>query len=185
MSTPATKSFSVAAPQQARVLILGSHPGQRSLAAQQYYAHPRNRFWPLMQSLLGLPANSAYEQRLQALNRSGIALWDVLGQCVRPGSLDSAIERRSELANPIDDWLRLQTDIRLIAFNGRAAQQAFLRHFPAEAEHYNALALPSTSPANAAWSFEKLKDAWMPLRAALQKPATIVPGQTTPPRQAR
>lgn len=170
MSTPAaSESFAPAGALRPRVLILGSHPGQQSLQQQQYYAHPRNRFWPLMGTLLGFDAKLGYPARLQALSAAGVALWDVLARCVRPGSLDSAIQRDSEVANDLAGWLP-DHDVQLILFNGRAAAAAFDRHIRPVAGSAlpRCLGLPSTSPANAAWSLPRLCEAWQALMPALQ-----------------
>lgn len=89
----------------ARLLILGSMPGQASLAAQEYYAHPRNLFWPLMQSLFQIDASAAYPQRLAALTARGILLWDVIQHCQRVGSLDSQIQTHSIQINNFAELL--------------------------------------------------------------------------------
>lgn len=152
-----------------RVLVLGSMPGAASLAQAQYYAHPRNRFWPLMSALGGFPAGLDYAQRLAALRRMGIGLWDVIGQCHRRGSLDADIVPDSEVANALPSLWHAHPGLRAVAFNGGKAVQAFARHFPRGLpEGVAALALPSTSPANASYSFERLRAAWEPLRAYLR-----------------
>jgi hypothetical protein len=86
-----------------RVLVLGSMPGAASLAAARYYAHPRNRFWPLMGALCGFDPALDYPLRLAALQAAGVGLWDVIGTCERRGSLDADIVRGSEVANPLVD----------------------------------------------------------------------------------
>ena len=143
----------------ARVLILGSMPGAASLAAGQYYAHPRNAFWPILGVLCGFAAAAPYAERVLALQAAGVAVWDVLHSCVRPGSLDTAIERSSEVANDIAGLLAGYPGIRCIAFNGGTAEAAFRRHVPRVAA-VRLLGLPSTSPANASWSFERKLAAW-------------------------
>jgi len=148
---------------QCRVLVLGSMPGMASLQAARYYAHPRNRFWPLMGALCGFDPQLDYPRRLACLQRSGVGLWDVIGRCRRRGSLDAAIVRGSEVANPLPVLLQGLPRLQAIACNGAAAAQAFERHVrPAlPAGHgWAVLALPSTSPANAAWSFERLLGQW-------------------------
>lgn len=152
-----------------RVLVLGSMPGAASLAQAQYYAHPRNRFWPLMTALCGFAPELGYAQRLRALNGAGVGLWDVIGQCRRRGSLDADIVRGSEVANALPSVWGARPALRAVAFNGGRAAQAFARHFPQGLpEGVEALALPSTSPANASYSFERLLSAWEPLRAHLR-----------------
>ena len=99
-----------------RALILGSMPGVKSLEAQQYYAHPQNRFWPMMAHLLGEELPSAYEEKLAMLLRHHIALWDSIGSCEREGSLDSAI--RNEQGNDFAALLQEYPGIRAIYFNG-------------------------------------------------------------------
>ncbi|WP_425480203.1 DNA-deoxyinosine glycosylase [Xanthomonas cassavae] len=159
-------------PNDCRVLVLGSMPGNVSLHAAMYYAHPRNRFWPLMQELLGIYAGLAYPARLQALADCKVGLWDVIGQCERHGSLDSAIVADSIVVNPLPVLLTTLPQLRLVACNGAAAMQAWRRHvqplLSAHARAVPVLALPSTSPANAAWSLPRLCAAWQPLRDAVQ-----------------
>lgn len=156
-----------------RVLVLGSMPGVASLREARYYAHPRNRFWPLMSMLCGFDAALPYAAKLAALNEAGVGLWDVIGQCRRQGSLDAAIVRGSELPNPIADLIDRLPDLRLVACNGAAAHRAFQRFIvPTLRQPLSApvLALPSTSPANAAASLPALRRAWQPLGEALQGP---------------
>jgi TDG/mug DNA glycosylase family protein len=156
----------------ARVLVLGSMPGAASLRQQQYYGHPRNRFWPIMEALCGIDAAQPYAQRLAALNEAGVALWDVLGECMRPGSLDSAIVPGSEVANPVAVLCAGLPRLRAIALNGGKAAQAFARHIE---PHWHDLPerrlsvhrLPSTSPANASCSLPYLHAAWAVLREEL------------------
>lgn len=147
-----------------RVLILGSMPGAASLQAARYYAHPRNRFWPLMTALADVPAEATYGERLVALQRAGIGLWDVIGECRRAGSLDSAIVRGSERANALVPLIVSLGQLRVIAFNGATAASLFRRHVePQLAElrqPVQRIALPSTSPAHAAMGLEALREAW-------------------------
>ncbi|MGB5334288.1 MAG: DNA-deoxyinosine glycosylase [Woeseiaceae bacterium] len=148
-----------------RILILGSLPGQRSIAAQQYYAHPRNAFWSIMQELFEI--HGAYEDRLLQLLDNKIALWDVLGSCVRPGSLDSSIDLDSARVNDFAAFLDAHRDIRLIAFNGKKAAQMFRRFVASDVvgREVELASLPSTSPAYAAMPFSGKLVAW---RDALQ-----------------
>ncbi|CAD7735309.1 hypothetical protein LMG31886_37500 [Xanthomonas hydrangeae] len=158
-------------PDDCRVLVLGSMPGNASLDAAMYYAHPRNRFWPLMQVLLSIDASVADAERLEALAHCGVGLWDVIGQCERRGSLDTAIVASSIVVNPLAARLATLPQLRAVACNGAAAAQAWRRHvqplLPTQLQAVPVWALPSTSPANAAWSLQRLCDAWQPLRDAL------------------
>lgn len=161
----ATGFAPIAAP-DARVLILGSMPGQASLAAGEYYAHPRNAFWPTITTLLGDPEkrSASYRERTQLLTRHRIALWDVVQSCFRAGSLDSAIREGDMVANDFVDFLHRQPLIRQVVFNGHKAEQYFHRHvlkgdlecFPGI--HYRRL--PSTSPAMATLSPVQKLQAW-------------------------
>lgn len=153
-----------------RVLVLGSMPGIASLQQAQYYAHPRNRFWPLMAVLCGVDGGAGYATRLQQMQAAGVGLWDVIGQCRRRGSLDADIVRGSEIANPVAALMATLPDLRLVACNGAAAHRAFVRFIQPALRLPSAvpvLALPSTSPANAAASLQKLQQAWRPLADAL------------------
>ena len=147
-----------------RVLILGSMPGAASLQAARYYAHPRNRFWPLMAALADVPAEATYGERLVALQQAGIGLWDVIGECRRAGSLDSAIVRGSERANALVPLIVSLGQLRVIAFNGATAASLFRRHvephLPELRQPVQRIALPSTSPAHAAMGLEALREAW-------------------------
>lgn len=151
----------VAAP-SARVLILGSMPGAASLQAQRYYAHPRNAFWPIMAALLGFPPDTPYAARLQRLGEARIALWDVLASCYRPGSLDSAIDTASQVANDFNGFFRAHPAIELVCFNGGKAAAAFRRQVAPtlEMKGLRCVQLPSTSPAHAALGFDAKLARW-------------------------
>lgn len=150
-----------------RVLVMGSMPGVASLTAGQYYAHPRNRFWPLMQALCGVEAGLDYPARLQALLRAGVGLWDVLAHCQRPGSLDASIRPGSEVAVDLPGLLPHCPQLRLVACNGAAAVRLYARHLQPVVSvlrpGLQVLALPSTSPANAASSLGMLQQQWQAL----------------------
>ena len=152
----------------AKILILGSMPGAASLAQQQYYAHPRNAFWPLMAQLAGFSSTLPYQEKVTALNASGIALWDVIASCQRKGSLDSAI--REEQANDFAGFFASQSDIVAIAFNGAKAWHSFKRYvlpLPILPAGIHLLTLPSTSPAHASLSFKEKLAQWQQLSAFL------------------
>lgn len=147
-----------------RVLVLGSMPGAASLGAARYYAHPRNRFWPLMAALLEFDAQADYDARLAALQLRGVGLWDVIARCERVGSLDAAIRRGSVVANPLPAALAALPQLRAVACNGGEAHRTWLRlvatQLPPALQALPVLALPSTSPANAASGLPRLQQAW-------------------------
>lgn len=153
-----------------RILMLGSMPGAASLAAAQYYAHPANRFWPLMALLFPEEAarlsSSDYEERLEGLRRSGVALWDTIGSCERAGSLDSSI--RNMTPNDVAGLLKAHPTIGTVVLNGSKSAAVWRRHAQREAlgerPGLRVLALPSTSPANARLRLADLERVW---RAAL------------------
>jgi hypoxanthine-DNA glycosylase len=149
---------------QTRVLILGSFPSVKSLQLQQYYAHPQNAFWKLVFSIISasspdITSADSYEIRSKRLLEAGIGLWDVYASCEREGSLDSAIHNAQ-----LNDLACLRTrcpNLQAIAHNGGESYS--------HAKHTRALGqpvyqLPSSSPANASWSFERKLIAW---RAAI------------------
>lgn len=153
------RSFDPIAARDARILILGSMPGRASLAAGQYYAHKRNAFWRIVCSLLGIDPALPYQARLGALRASRIAVWDVLHSCVRPGSLDSRIER--ETANDFNAFFRRHPGITRVFFNGAKAEASFRRHVLRSLDRPPRCArLPSTSPAHASVPFESKLEAW-------------------------
>lgn len=138
------------------ILILGSFPGEASLGAQQYYAHPRNQFWRLLSAVTGEDlAGLPYPQRLAALLAHRIGVWDVIAACHRSGSLDTAI--RDPLANDLDRLHRLCPALRRVCFNGKTSGK-FAPQFAAAG--FDTLVLPSSSPANAQWSFDEKLKCW-------------------------
>lgn len=139
-----------------RILILGSFPGAASLAAQQYYAHPRNALWPILSALTGEElVGLSYAERLPRLLAHGFGLWDVLGACEREGSLDSAI--RKPAANDFARLRELCPLLETVGFNGQTSGK-FAPQFAAEG--YRTLVLPSTSPAHASLTFEQKIEDW-------------------------
>jgi len=146
------------------VLILGSFPGEASLAAQQYYAHPRNHFWPLVAAVIGAPLpEMSYRERLRSLRAHGIGLWDVIVSCKRRGSLDGAI--RMAVRGEVARVRRVAPALALVCFNGKTAARAL----PAWSEAgYATLALPSSSPAYTRPFAEKLA-AWSAIGDFLQR----------------
>ncbi|MDR2837726.1 MAG: DNA-deoxyinosine glycosylase [Azonexus sp.] len=145
-------SFPPVAAPDARILILGSMPGKVSLAQRQYYAHPQNLFWRIMGELFDAGWEMPYEQRLERLQQSGVALWDVLQECVRDSALDSDIAEDSIVANDFSGFFAQHAKIRRVFFNGAKAEQVFRRYVAPTIGDQPAcewFRLPSTSPANA------------------------------------
>jgi hypoxanthine-DNA glycosylase len=141
--------------EEVSVLVLGSLPGTASLAAQAYYAHPRNAFWPIMAELTGQPLPALpYAERLPLLLQHGVGLWDVVGQAQRKGSLDGNL--RDVATNPLAALIATLPRLQAVAFNGQTAWKLGHRQLPAGLAHY---ALPSTSPALTSAFSEKLQ-AW-------------------------
>lgn len=156
---PVVYSFPAVSRADAKILVLGSMPGKASLDAGEYYAHPRNLFWPIMGILTGAHPDLPYENRLLMLQKSGVALWDVLQSCVRPGSLDSDIT--NEVPNNLTGFLNDHPHINRICFNGQKAKTAFEQHFPAlKNSKRSFMLLPSTSPAHASMTYEQKLEAW-------------------------
>lgn len=156
--------------ERARILILGSFPSEASLVAQQYYAHKQNQFWKILGAILGQPLFELdYAAKQDAVKAAGIAIWDVYAECERAGSLDSAIRnakpndftklnigmragRRSQKSAPAG-----RRGIERVCFNGQAAGK-FAPQL--EAQGFEIRILPSSSPANATWNFERKLMAW-------------------------
>ncbi|MDX9896970.1 MAG: DNA-deoxyinosine glycosylase [Desulfofustis sp.] len=165
---PATFSssqcFSAVEPERALILILGSFPGVASLAAGQYYAHPRNSFWPIMAELLGFAADLDYGQRVAHLVNNRVALWDVLARCQRAGSLDAAIEPASITVNDVSLFFARQRGLKAVFFNGERAEREFRRRVLPQLADLSAgvvlRRLPSTSPAHAAVRYADKVAAW-------------------------
>ena len=141
---------------QTRLLVLGSFPGIASLQAQQYYGHPRNHFWPILSALWGSDlAALPYAAKLAELRRRGLGLWDVYASCRRVGSLDAAIE--DAVFNDFASLKQRAPQLRDVAHNGGESARA-MSHLAALG--WTVHKLPSTSPANASWSFERKLAAW-------------------------
>jgi len=164
--------FPLSAAADAQVLILGSMPSRKSLADDQYYAHPHNAFWPIMAALLGFDPQLPYADRLQQLRIHRIALWDVAYQCVRPGSMDHAIAMDSVVANDFAALFGLYPQIGMIFFNGQKAGELYrkkvLPQLPGAFRQTPSRILPSTSPANAATSRSQKLATWQIVKQALE-----------------
>jgi len=155
-------SFAPVVDAQVRLLVLGSLPGERSLAARQYYAHPQNQFWQLISAAAGRDLTALpYEARLTALLEANIGLWDVVASAQRTGSTDAAI--REPEAHDIAALAATLPHLRAIAFNGATAHRQGLRQFGPAAANYATIALPSSSPLHTIGLAAKLP-AWAALR---------------------
>jgi len=153
LSTINCKSFPPIAAADAEVLILGSVPSVKSLEKQQYYGHPRNAFWWIMGELLGFDYTIDYELRKSQVIKNKIAIWDVLQQCERLGSLDSAIIADSIKSNDFPVFFAEYPHVRKVFFNGTKAENEFKRRvmstLDAKFANIEYMRLPSTSPAMA------------------------------------
>lgn len=157
MASARIYSFAPIAAPDARVLILGSMPGAASLAAGQYYAHPRNAFWPIMGELFGAGPDLPYEERAARLRECGVAVWDVLQACVRPGSLDSNIS--DEVPNDFARFFHDHPHIDHVYLNGGKAAASFKKYAAGDCP-VSFTPLPSTSPAHAGMTFAQKCAAW-------------------------
>lgn len=145
------------------ILVLGSMPGETSLLHQQYYAHPRNSFWPIMAALFGFDVAENYSRRLRILKDNKIGLWDVLGSCIRKGSLDSDIKQESVRVNDFSTLFLSCPSLQYVFFNGRKAQELFSKRVDSRLivdSRLTTFYLPSTSPAHAALNFEAKLASW-------------------------
>ncbi len=164
--------FPPIAARDARVLVLGTMPSVASLAQRQYYGHPQNAFWPIMGRLFGAGRDLPYDQRRRILRERGLAVWDVLRECSREGSLDAAILVESESANDLAAFLRRHPRIHTVFFNGHKAETAFRRralpHVLELGRQIRYARLPSTSPAHAGRTFDQKLAAWRAVARALR-----------------
>jgi len=163
------RNFDYIAGCSARVVILGSMPGVKSLQQQQYYAHPRNSFWDLMGEMFDAGRALPYPDRLLGLKQHHIALWDVAHQCERNGSLDSNIKAGSIIPNDFSTFFASHPDIRAVFFNGRKAaeiyRQQVLPNLPEPFRSIPCYTLPSTSPAHASMSRQAKLEQWLQIIA--------------------
>jgi hypoxanthine-DNA glycosylase len=159
-----------------RIVILGSMPSVASLEKSQYYGKPQNAFWKIMGELLGadsrLPfSDLSYEQRVKIVTDAGIAVWDVLASCVRPGSLDSAIDMQTAEVNDFLPFFERHDRIAHVFFNGRKAEDVFVRRVMPDLEGVRPAmryaCLPSTSPAMAAMKFAAKLEVWQVVQREL------------------
>ena len=184
---PAKHGMPPVGARDARLLILGSLPGDESILQQQYYAHPQNQFWRILCAVFDAPFTTAYAERLALLDRQHIAVWDVVHKATRPGSLDAAIT--APVANDFLAFFTAHPHIRTIAFNGQKAAGLF-KSCVADADvialtvHIPKFTLPSTSPAAATLKLDEKIEKW---RAFLMADANgLSPaGESATPQAAR
>jgi TDG/mug DNA glycosylase family protein len=147
-----------------RVLILGSVPSVASLDKQQYYGKAQNAFWRIMGELFSAAPELDYTERCRRLTDAGIVVWDVLASCVRPGSLDSAIDMQTTEVNDLRGLLAREAGINHVFFNGRKAEEIFMRRLRIDIDQFRSEiiyeCLPSTSPAMATLNFEQKLSSW-------------------------
>ncbi len=161
-SAPLLRGLPAVAGRHTRLLVLGSFPGEASLRAQQYYAHPRNQFWPLLSALFGVDLCAMpYPRRLRVVRARGLGIWDVYAACERQGSLDSSI--RDARPNALDELVARLPGLRGIAHNGGESARSMRLTRGLAAQCWR---LPSSSPANASWSFDRKLAAWREVFAA-------------------
>lgn len=155
-ATPRLQGLAPVVTADTRLLVLGSFPSAASLAAAQYYAHPRNQFWTILSMLWGVDLRALpYTSRLAGVRRRGLGIWDVYASCRREGSLDSAIEEA--VPNELAALVAALPALRAIAHNGGESARA-MRWTRTLADVV--VRLPSSSPANASWSLARKVDAW-------------------------
>ena len=165
------QSFPPIIADDARLLILGSMPGEESLRQQQYYAHPRNAFWYILQRLFCTPQTLTYKQKIDLLQCNSLALWDVLMACKRQGSLDASIDNDSIVVNDFEALFLQQPKISGILFNGAKAEAEYKRrvvpHLSTQFKQIDTFRLPSTSPAMASLTKEQKYLVWSEVIAQL------------------
>lgn len=145
------------------ILILGSFPSVKSREQMFFYGHPQNRFWKVISSVFHCDVPESIEAKKQLLQKNGVALWDVIASCEIAGSSDSSI--RNVTANDLSKILE-EAEIKVIFVNGKTAEKYYQKYIKPQIGR-DAICLPSTSPANAVWSFERLVEAWSVLKNAI------------------
>lgn len=152
-----TVSFAPIIDKNAKILILGTMPGIKSLQLKQYYAHEQNSYWKIIFNLFGQEYSKNYDDRIKLLQNNRLALWDTLKYCTRKGSLDSDIIQAHP--NQINELLSAYQKIKFVIFNGAYAEK-FYRKFHPDIPGISYLKMPSTSPANARYSFTEKLLSW-------------------------
>ena len=147
-----------------KVLILGTMPSVQSLKTQEYYGNPRNAFWWIMSELCGFDFSLSYFEKVDLALKNKIAIWDVIESCHRPGSLDSKIDQTTVTPNRFPELFDKCPSLKLIAFNGQAADKLFSKFIDEQVWKGGKVVLPSTSPANAAMTKETKLIQWTKIK---------------------
>ena len=151
-----SKSFAPIIGKEPLVLILGTMPGKESIRLKEYYGHPRNIFWKILSSVIGLDLNADYSSKAKALIDNKIAVWDVCYSCYRKGSLDSNI--KEVVPNKISELIHKYPSIQRILFNGKKAEKEYLKYF--SKIDIDIFSVPSSSPANTSMNYDTKLDLW-------------------------
>lgn len=156
------KGFNIVISQDSEILILGSMPGTKSLDAAEYYAHPRNAFWGIIEHVFNIERSLDYTKRTEMLLMKKVALWDVIHACERKGSLDSNINNNSVVYNDLISVFENYKRIKKVLLNGKTAANKFQKYCKENSfeKKFDVFVLPSTSPAHAALRFEDKLKAW-------------------------
>jgi hypoxanthine-DNA glycosylase len=156
-STHLKNSFDPISDAQTIILVLGTLPGDTSLALNEYYGHSRNRFWKIIATITNNSQPLNYQEKKSLLLKTHIGLWDLAHHAVRKGSLDSMITK--EVPNDLEGFIAKHKKLKLIGFNGKKSEALFDKYFKRK-EGIRYILLPSTSPANAGIGFEKICEEW-------------------------
>jgi hypoxanthine-DNA glycosylase len=153
------ESFKAVVSNNTRILILGSMPGVKSIDLNEYYAHPQNKFWDIIEACFGIQRSTPYYERLVALTEQNLGLWDVIESCERKGSLDSAIKNAKP--NDFQSLLTNYGNIETVFCNGKKSEALFRKEvLPTLSKKISVVSLPSTSPANARLAFVDKLEQW-------------------------
>jgi hypoxanthine-DNA glycosylase len=150
-------SFDPVSNNETRVLILGTMPGDKSIALGEYYGHPRNRFWKIIAQITNNEMPTSYQDKKQLLLKTAIGVWDVAHKAIRKGSLDSNI--LEEEPNDIHGFVAAHKNLKIIAFNGTKSETLYDKYFD-RYQGISYLSLPSTSPANTTISYDLMQEKW-------------------------
>lgn len=151
------QSFQPIISKEPEILILGSLPGDLSLEMNQYYGHPRNRFWKILFTIYHETYSEDYTERIKLIENHHLVLWDIAHSAIRKGSMD--VDIKDVIPNKIDELLEKYPSVTQIIFNGKKSEQLFKKYFQPKSQIIYT-SLPSSSPANAQFSLERLVEIW-------------------------